>query len=50
MVLANLIETKSRLTFENRQDYPSRQDWYFFGFEIDSLDRDHVEKNRDPHA
>ncbi len=44
------ISWSSRLTFENRQDYPSRRDWYFFGVEIESLDRDHVETNRDPQA
>jgi hypothetical protein len=44
------ISRSSRLTFENRRDYPSRRDWLFFGVEIESLDRDHVETNRDPQA
>ncbi len=29
------ISWLSRLTFENRRDYPSRRDWYFFGVEIE---------------
>ncbi len=44
------IPRSSRLTFENRRDYPSRRDWYFFGVEIKSLNRDHVETNWDPQA
>jgi hypothetical protein len=30
------------------QDFLDRWDWLFFGVEIESLDRDHVEKNWDP--
>ncbi len=37
-----------RLTFKNRRDFPSRRDWLFFGVEIESLDRDHVDTNWDP--
>ncbi len=40
------ISRSSRLTFENRWDYPSRRDWHFFGVEIESLNRDHVETPR----
>jgi hypothetical protein len=47
-VLAKLIETKSRLTFWNCRDFLDRRDWLFFGVEIESLDRDHVETDRDP--
>jgi hypothetical protein len=42
------VETKSRLTFENRRDYPSRRDWYFFGVEIESRSRPRRDKSRPP--
>jgi hypothetical protein len=38
----------SRLTFWNCWDFLDRRDWLFFGVKIESLDRDHVETNRDP--
>ena len=40
ILILTKISRSSRLTFENRRDYPSRRDWYFFG----------VETNQDPHA
>ncbi len=44
------ISWSSRLTFWNCRDFLGRRDWLFFGVEIESLDRDHVETNRDPQA
>ncbi len=48
MVLANLIETKSRLTFENRQDYPSRRDCYFLASRSRSRSRPRRDKSKPP--
>ncbi len=42
------ISQSSRLTFWNCRDFLDRRDLLFFGVEIESLDRDHVETNRDP--
>ncbi len=42
------ISRSSSLTFWNCRDFLGRRDWLFFGVEIESLDRDHVETNRDP--
>ncbi len=42
------ISWLSRLTFENLRDCPSCQDQLLKTVEIESLDRDHVETNRDP--
>ena len=44
------ISRSSRLTFWNCRDFLGRRDRLFFGVEIESLDRDHVETNRDPQA
>ncbi len=49
-ILAELIEISqlSRLTFENRRDCPSCRDHLLKTVEIESLNRYHVETNRDP--
>jgi hypothetical protein len=39
-----------RLTFENHREWPSCRDQLLKTVEIESLDRDHVETNRDPQA